>query len=208
MSSCIKSEGYRNWFVEPSLEPKIIIERQETIHTILYYRKKHKTEEPEKLFYPIISNCRLIDLIVAETEKLFEKMNKEILEYESKLDNIGVLIHQKIVGLQIKGDVNDTEKFIIETYNNFNPAVPKRSLLNDNVIKSIEDNLIKTKYEHLLDFVELTSQYQKDFKFYKNSLDQFDLKIVEYRENLNSVYQDLTLVIDNYNNLKYKSNLF
>ena len=200
MSSCIKSEGYRNWFVESSLEPKIIIERQEIIHTILYYRKKCKTDEREKIFYSIISNCRLIDLIITETEKLFEKMNKEILEYESKLDNVVVLIYQKIVGLQIKGDINNTEKFIIETYNNFNPAVLKRSLLND--------NLIKTKYEHLLDFVELTSQYQKDFKFYKNSLDQFNLKIVEYRNNLDSVHQDLTLAIDNYKNLEYKSNLF
>ena len=203
----IRTEDYRNWYVEPKLRPKVIKEKEELIHNLIFNRKKGKTKLKDSIFNNIITYSNLIDLMLNETYIMFDKLNNEILSYEIKLDNIGVKLYQKIMEINSKTKNDFTEKRILSIYDEFcKIEVKKRSLVHSELTAKIENLIVTENYSEMLNYLNLTSEYQKDFEYYKATLNQFLNKTLEYQQTLENTYKILYENINQYNNLEFKSN--
>ncbi|CAM1345513.1 hypothetical protein [Tenacibaculum amylolyticum] len=202
----IKTEDYRNWYIEPKLKPKIILEKEELIHTILFERKKGSFKLKDEIFNNIITHSNLVDLILKETNTMFNKLNQETLSYEIKLDSTGVRLYQKIMEINSKIERDLIEKKILSIYDKFGEIkIKKRSLVLQELSSKIENLIISENYSKIQDYLKFTSEYQKDFEYYSTTLQQFYNKTIEYQKSLEFSLKILSENINEYNNLNFKN---
>ena len=138
---------------------------------------------------------------------MFDKLNDEILSYEIKLDNTGTKLYQKIMEVNSKTEKDLTEKKILSIYDEFEEIeVKKRSLVHQELTSKIENLIVNENYSKILDYLKLTSEYQKDFEYYKATLEHFFNKTIEYQKSLEISFEILSKSINQYECIQFKSN--
>lgn len=208
LRSSIKNEEYRNWFINPELNPQRIIDKQELLHKVIFERKQGKYNKKNNIYNGLIANHFLLTSIIEESNLMFHRLNNEILNYESLLDDTGVKFYQKIMQIHTNINPDDIEKEILLIYNNFGERkTQKRSEIYVDLIQKIESFLIDQKYGKTQEYLEITSIYSKNYMYYITTLEKFYYKIEEYQQNLESLYCDLKGYYENYINLQYKWNI-
>ncbi|MCW3805873.1 hypothetical protein [Plebeiibacterium marinum] len=202
----IKEEDYRNWYIEPSLKPEIVIQNEELLHKLIFNRKKGNKKDKNRIFNNIVSQCLIVKSILDETNKMFEKINNEILTYEVKLDDTGIKLYQKIMDSNSKSEPNLMDNEVFKIYDDFcRIKIKKRSIVHSELTNKIESLLLNENYPNLIEYLELTSMYQKDFEYYDITLKQFQVKVLEYEIALKASANTLNQNILDYNKMKFRS---
>ncbi len=202
----IEKEEYRNWFVTPHLRLENILQKEELIFTLIVNRKKGQNNE--LIFSNLINQCYLIHLVINETNKIFEETNQLILNYENKLDNTGVRLYQKIMEIKNKNIKSVTDKKILSIYDNFvRTKITPRQEIHKGLIQKIENLALENNENTLLEYLDLTSVFNKDYLYYQETRNQLRSKIKEYYKDLEQSYEKLIEDFDKYKKLKWKSNL-
>lgn len=208
LSNYIISEEYRNRFIEPSLNTDILIEKQEIIHSLIFERKKGKYHKKDEIFNTIISSCHLIKLLIKDSDIQFEQLENKILNYENRLNDIGVSIYTKILELEKKSNKNELEKKMVKMFYELNDGSKRKlSKIHREFIVPVENLLIENNYERMIEFVKLTAVYNKEFEFFITTLKHYDEKAFEYTYTLIEVQKQLKNKVCDYKKLKFKSNL-
>lgn len=204
----IPNEEYRNLTKIPSLKPEIIINKDETLHRILFKRKKGKQRNKETLYYSLTDLCHLINAININSDLEFDKLNNQVLQLEMKLDKIGTDLFQEITFINTKKNKDVTEKKIIIIHNNFKKAKERnRNIIYSELTNKIENIIIEDSYKNISKILPLTSNYYKEYIYYQETLTQFYSKFLEYKLELLIAHKELNYLIKNYTEMKLKGNL-
>lgn len=206
IKSIIKEE-YRNWNIEPKLKPSIVLEKQEILHNLVIDRKKGKLNEKKLIYNKLVGTCYLLEILLEECSKEFNKQNERIFHYENLLEDRSVKLYQQIIKLESKDNLGEIELKIKKLYESYSSIkIKSRKSVYTKLVGPLENMLIDSNHLEAENYIAHTSMYYKDYLFYIKTLEQFANKISEYRDNLIKIHNDLNEYCEKYRNMKFKNN--
>ncbi len=193
--------GLSPYFISPYLDPKNILDREETFYKIIFDRKKGTDEEKNKIFNTVIINCNALSSVVNDLNKMYDDLTNRRYDHCMKIDSIGHEIFLKITEIDLKLEKKPAEDKIILYYDKIKSKNRKEYFKQ---IQNLENYIIETKASELSSLLILISSYIKEFLHYEYSLNNFNNKIINYKQHLVEINIQLKEGLGNFNQLEFK----